>query len=246
MNKNTQTPGGTTRFSVKPGAIKRYYITAQYRSAFLGLIRDMVQGNKAKLHHPELQQTRMKSDEEAVSTVVHLIQGWVNPFAEKQGLISISIARTAPRNIASDLMRAHEIGEQSYSAFKSQRLEKDPPTKKFHDPVVTNRLKTFNNLCRKKEVKSNGRVIILKADRSLFGHIIVMAQGCNLRMEDILSHRLGPLPWALSTPDGLLRKTDKASLAATLQKGIAVADDFPQNSTSVIDEMNLVQRINAD
>ena len=28
-------------------------------------------------------------------------------------------------------MREYEIGEQSYSTFKSQRLEKDPPTKKF-------------------------------------------------------------------------------------------------------------------
>ena len=205
-----------------------------------------MQGQKAKLHHSDLQQTRIKRDEEAVSAVVHLIQGWVNPFAEKQVLISISTARTAPRDIASDLMKAHEIGEQCYSAFKCQRLDSDPPTKKFHDPLVTNKLKTFNNLCKKKEVKSSGRVIILKADRSLFGRIIVMAQGHNLRMEDILSHPLGPLPWALSTPDGLLRKTDKASLAATLQKGIAAVDHLPQNTASVVDGMNLVQRIKGD
>ena len=89
-------------------------------------------------------------------------------------------------------------------------------------------------------------MIILKADRSLFGRIIVMAQGRNLRMEDILSHPLGPLPWALSTPDGLLRKTDKASLAATLQKGIAAVDHLPQNTASVVDGMNLVQRIKGD
>ena len=100
----------------------------------------------------------------------------------------------------------------------------DPPVKKFYDPITTNKLKTFSNLCKKKEVKSNGRVIILKADRSLFGRIIVMAQGRNLKMEDILFHPLGLLPWALSTPDGLLRKTNKASLATTLQKNVAVAE----------------------
>ena len=82
--------------------------------------------------------------------------------------------------------------------------------------------------------------------RSLLGHIIVMAQGHSLKMEDILSHPLGPHPWALSTPDGLLRKTDKASLAAILQKGVAVTDQFPQNSVSLIDGMNLVQRIKGD
>ena len=50
----------------------------------------------------------------------------------------------------------------------------------------------------------------------LFDRVIVMAQGRNLKMEDILYNLLGPLPWALSTPDGLLRKIEKASLAAKM------------------------------
>lgn len=36
VNKDTQTPGGTTKFSLKPAAVKRYYITTEYRSAFQG------------------------------------------------------------------------------------------------------------------------------------------------------------------------------------------------------------------
>ena len=140
-------------------------------------------------------------------------------------------------------MKAHEIGEQCYSDFKEERLEKDPPAKQFHDPIPANKLKTFSNLCKKKKVKSSGRVIILKADRS---RIIVMAQGRNLTMEDILLHPLGPLPWALSTHDGLLRKTNKATLATTLQKNVAVAEQFPGNSASVVDGMNLVQRVKGD
>ena len=206
----------------------------------------MVQGKKSGLHHAELQRTRIKKDEEAVSAVVHLIEGWVNPFAEKQDHIIISTARTAARDITSDLMKAHEIGEQYYSNFKEERLEKDPPAKQFHDSIPANKLKTFSNLCKKKEVKSCGRVIILKADRSLFGRIIVMAQGRNLKMEDILSHPLGPLPWALSTHDGLLRKTNKATLARPLQKNVAVAEQFPGNSASVVDGMKLVQRVKGD
>ena len=198
-----------------------------------------MQGKKSEFQDAELQRTRIKKDEEAVSAIIHLIQGWFNPFSEKQDLISISTARTASRDVASDLMNAQEIGEKCYSKFKDERLEKDPPTKRFHDPITTNKLKTFSNLCRKKEVKSSGRVLILKADRSLFGRIIVMAQRRNLKMDDILSHPLGPLPWALSTPDGLLRKTNKASLATTLQKDVAVAEQHPGNSASIDDGMNL-------
>ena len=44
----------------------------------------------------------------------------------------------------------------------------------------------------------------------------------------------------------MLRKTDKASQDATLQKGVAVADQFPQYSASLIDGMNSVQRIKCD
>ena len=246
VNKDTQTPGGTIRFSLKPGAIKRYYLTAEYRSAFLGQLKNIVQEKGSKHQHPELQETRIKKTEETVSGVIQLIQGWINPFAEKQDLVSVSTARTAPTDIVSDLMKAEKIGKQCYSIFKNERLEKDPPTKKFHDAITTNKLKTFSNLIKKTVVKSAGRVIILKADRSLFGRIIVMAQGRNLKMDDILSHPLGPLPWSLSTPDGLLRKTNKSSLATTLQKNVEVAQQLPGNSVSVVDGMNLVQRIQGD
>ena len=176
----------------------------------------------------------MQKDEKAVSAVVDLIQGWINPFAEKQDLVCISTAKATPKD-TSDLMKAFEIGEQCYATFKSDRLEKDPPAKQFHDTTKTNRLKTFSNMCKNKDVKSSGRAIILKADRSLFGRIIVMAQARSLVMEDNLCHPLGPLPWALSTPEGLLRKTNKASLATLLQRNLTTAEQLPENCASVVD-----------
>jgi hypothetical protein len=73
-----------------------------------------------------------------------------------------------------------------------------------------------------------------------------MTQGRSLQMEDILSYLLGPLPWALSTPDGMLRKTNKAALATVLQKNVSVAESLPDNSASVIDGINLVQKLTSD
>jgi len=61
--------------------------------------------------------------EEGISAVVDLIQERVNPFSDKQDLINISTARKAHTDIKCDLMKAHEIGEQSYIAFKEERLE---------------------------------------------------------------------------------------------------------------------------
>ena len=96
VNKDTQPPGGTARFSQKAGAIKRYYITSEYRGAFLGQLRDMVQDNISNVCHTELQRPRIPKDDDAVSTVVNLNKDLVNPFVEKKDLVSISTAKTAP------------------------------------------------------------------------------------------------------------------------------------------------------
>ena len=129
------------------------------------VIRDIVQGNISNICHTVLQRPRIHIYEDVVSTVVGLSKYWDNPFVEKQGIISISTANTAPR----DLLKAYDIGEQAYAIFKCERLERYPLAKKFHDPKKTIRLKTFSNMCKKKEVKSSGRVTILKADIYLFG-----------------------------------------------------------------------------
>ena len=81
-----------------------------------------------------------------------------------QGPKIYSTTRTAPRDIASDLMKAHDIGQRCYSTFKDERLEKDPSVKKFHDPIEMNKLKSFSILSMKKQVKSSGRVAILLLD----------------------------------------------------------------------------------
>lgn len=109
-----------------------------------------------------------------------------------------------------------------------------------------NKLKTFSNLCKKKQVKMSGRSVILQADRALFGCIIVMAQGRNLQMADVLSHPLGPLPWALATSEGLHRKTNKAALASYLQKNVAPADQLPDHSATIKDGMSIIQKVKGD
>lgn len=65
-------------------------------------------------------------------------------------------------------------------------------------------------------------------------------------MDAILSHPLGSLLWSLLTPDGLLRKTNKVSLASLLQKNVQVCEDVPVNSAAIIDGMSLVQRLKGD
>ena len=244
INKDTQTPGGTSRFSLKSSAVNQYYMIAEHRSAFLRQIRDMTQPTQRGFQHAELQKPRAEKDEKAVLGVMGLFQTWINPFAEKRDIICISTANIAPANVASDLLTAYDKGEERYATFKAERLENAIPKKKFHDPIKAAKLMTFSNILqKKKQVNSSGRAIILKADRALFGRIIVMAQSRDLQMAHILSHPLGPLPWALASPDGTMRKTNKATLASCLQKNITPVNRIPDNSASVIDGMSLVYKV---
>ena len=140
-------------------------------------------------------------------------------------------------------MKASEIGEQAYKQFKEERLEAIQPKNKFHDPMKLKKLKTLSSLSKKRNVTADGRTMILKADRSLFGRIIILGQNRKIEVRELLHYSLGPLPWALATPEWFPRKTNKASLATYLQKDIHLADSVPRNSTTIIDGMSLVQKL---
>ena len=90
---------------------------------------------------------------------------------------------------------------------------------------------------------TSGNAAILKADRSLFGRMIVIAQSMQLNMRAIFVHPLGPIPWALATPECVPRKISKAVLAHHLQKSAALAEYIPDKSEIVIDGMRLVQNV---
>ena len=99
VNKDTQNPGETTCFCLKHATVQCYYLTAEYRSACFGQLRSMVEGSNSAMQHTELPSSRIEKDEQAVSSIVDLIQGWVNPFSKSQDLISISTAKKAPREV---------------------------------------------------------------------------------------------------------------------------------------------------
>ena len=246
VNKDTQTAGGTQGFSLNPGAVRRYYLNAEYHSMFLRQLRAMVGIVSSSSNHPDLQRNRIEKDESGVKSVTDLIQdSLINPFRlEDDSLVSISSGTLAPADVAKDLLSANTMGEKAYQEFKSERLEKEPPgAKDFHATLKKQKLKTFTTVCTKK-VQSKGKEIILRADRDLFARMIVIAQGRELDMRNVLSHPLGPIPWSLANENGLLRKTDKARLMNSLGKTIPPAESLPKDSACIVDGMSVVHKLN--
>ena len=249
INRDTQTPGGTKGFSLKAAALNRYYLTAEYRSSYLRSLKASLDMDQANSVHKDLQKTRTKRDEEDISSMMNiLVDSWINPFSCEQGdLVCLSGGLAATNLIAKDLMEAKQLGEKAYKSFRVERLESDPPVKKIHDPLTRMNLKTFSSLNKKTKANCNTpKEVILKADRNLFAHMIIIAQSRKLDMKEVLKHPLGPIPWSLATSDGSLRKTCKVSLARELQKNVSPAESLPQKTACLIDGMALIQKINGD
>ncbi|KAJ8387565.1 hypothetical protein AAFF_G00152610 [Aldrovandia affinis] len=134
------------------------------------------------------------------------------------------------------------MGMEAYEGFKRDRLEDEKPKTQFHDKMTKKRLKMFSDI-RKKPSASNPNKVILQADRKLFTHMVLVAESRHLQMSNVLSHSLGPLPWALANGDGTLRKTNKAVLARELEKQVLPAETIPGPSATIIDGMSLVQKM---
>lgn len=248
VNKDIQTAGGTKGFSLKPNAVSKFYLVAEYCRTFLRQLKDMLHITSSSQHN-DLQPTRIARDEADVNSILSMLQNtWLNPFdPDLQDLVCLFTGKVATPDVEHDLLCAKDTGKEAYKTFREQRLQSDPPKVKFHDKLKKLKMKTFSHQNKKVTIKNGtNQEVILKADRRLFAQMIIVAESRNLQMREVLSHPLGPLPWSLATPDGLLRKTNKASLAKELQKDIDAADVIPQPSACVIDGMALVQRLKGD
>ena len=111
--------------------------------------------------------------------------------------MSISTGTVASPDVSTDLLAGREKGEHAYKEFEQQRIQEGDC-----------KLKTFSAM-KSKPAKGNPKEIVMKSDRMLFGNMVLIAQRRKLEMRDVMSHPLGPLPWALSNGDGTMKKTNK-------------------------------------
>ena len=67
VNKDTQTPR-PKGFSLKPGAVSRYYLTAEYTAEYLKTVSDMISQGSSKLY------PMIKQDEADIKSLIDLME----------------------------------------------------------------------------------------------------------------------------------------------------------------------------
>ena len=97
--KDTQTPGGTKGFSLKPAF-------SEHRSTCLKQLRTLTDIKPPSVSHRDLEPSRIRKDELAVQSLVDMMETeWINPFSgDRTELINLSTGTVAPSDVAIDLL----------------------------------------------------------------------------------------------------------------------------------------------
>ena len=139
--------------------------------------------------------------------VYDIISSWVNPFEARGILINLASGRECSQDIENQLINAKHIGETALEEFLNQRIYSSIVS--FNDPIHKNSLKTFKQGAVVKNICVNGKEVTLRAERSLFGRLLVISQSrgrVNVETDPHLVPFLGALVnqmvdwWKMTSP----------------------------------------------
>ena len=97
-----------------------------------------------------------------------------------------------------------------------------------------------------KKISTKNKEIMLKADRKVFGNMLLIALNRNLDMRQVFSHPLGPFNWALPNVDGTMKKTNKAALAKQLESYVSPAEEVYHPSATLVDAMSVIHKLHGE
>ena len=168
--------------------------------------------------HKELTPSRIRSDIEAVASVVDVLESvFCIPWnKDAQQLTGLSTGLAATAEVSNDLLQANAKGKNACKDFLSQRCSLTA-TVDFFDPLKKLKLKSFKDLKTVIKIRTKDTVVPIRLDRDVFARMALIGQFRKIDMRLVFTYPLGPLPWALADPYGLPRKTNKAKLAQHLE-----------------------------
>lgn len=254
MNRDSKTRGGIVGYSLHPGAVQRWIVTAHERASIAGACHDLAKARSSynssssqrrddcQPKHKDNTPTRIARDEADICKLVDIAENWINPFTvrEQSEIVHLATGATATTEIKEDLLGAYEKGEKAFTVFLEERLETSSTP--FHDAISAMKLKRFKDLSAK-SVKVGSKEIVLKADRALFARLLIMAQRRAIDLRQLFSYSLGPIPWSLASTDGTPAKTVKSKLLHLIESGVKPTESTPLDAAWLVDGMAVLQAL---
>ena len=169
----------------------------------------------------------------------------INPFeADQEELVSLPSGAVLEDNVADNLLRAEEIGEEQFNAFVKENLLSEEPD--IFTTLKRNKLQTFSSAKKSTAKDSKGKEITVKMNRHFFARLLILAKSRQIDMKEVLSYSLGIYPLSLATATGSIVKTVKSKLFEILESevGNSEVDISTQfNNALIVDAMAVLQAI---
>ena len=83
----------------------------------------------------------------------------------------------------------------------------------------------------------------MRVERNVFGQHGIFSIGHNVNLDLTLPFLLKPVPWSLSTPNGIPTKTEKSKLLHVLQSHIEPTLDRPNSAAQYFDGNAILQSL---
>ena len=246
INRHAKSQGGIIGFSRNYAAYYRWCITRHLRAQYVEATLQRTEMSSDEVSsHKDLRPAQKQKSEDDVKRVIDAISGFTNPFSsdvDGNSLYCLSSGIPAKPEIEKDLLEATAIGQTAMKEFINTRLVEKSVA--FHDPVKRNKLKTFAACeVKKKVTSSQNKISQIRAERNIFGQLVLLSIEHDVDLELTLSFPLGPVPWSLATADGMPVKTDKSKLLHYLELGIVPTAERPSDAVHIIEGNAMLQSL---
>ena len=253
INRDSKTHGGLIGNTRSDSAMNRWLLTSHFRADIVATTKKMCcmsEVTDSCKMHKEAGPSRVSRDETDVQKLVNVFQDQLlNPFLaddHKTDLVmNLASGMTSTNEISKDLTSALSVGETRLKEFIEKRLIEGHGQSPL-ETIPKQKLKTLGHL--KTPVKltavSESKQSV-NVDRAFFSRMLVVSKSRDVKLKEILSYELTPVPYALAHADGSLRKTSKCNLMHLLEDEVTVSETLSSSvepTAWIIDGMALVQK----
>ena len=148
--------------------------------------------------------------------------------------LNIATSVVMPDEKADCLINSAELGEKQIKELVEKRLNTNEVT--FWEPLPHLKVETFVSLSKKKKIRTaDEKILIVNADRDLFGRLLIAVNSQGVQLREVLSYELSTIPYSLAHVDGSMRKATKSVLLAELETcaGVTKTSSVREHSYSL-------------
>jgi len=239
--------GGAIGLTDNPGALQRWMVAGPEISRITTEFEEQAMkqhdstGDTGHRHHdqqPGVQAAFLKK----VKTLVTVLEEMGNPFLEPSAdLLVINTRDIMDTQVAETVRMIEKLGEEQYTKFVTERLEKC--TTPVTQTIPKNKLPLFSRPPLKIKSKQKTQLAAIKSDCALFSRLYIACQTRDGDIDSFFFHENQAAPPALST-GGRMRIGVKADLLRCLELDFPQSNSAPVVDATVLDGAAVVQMLN--